>query len=97
MKTIFITGASSGIGKAAAGLFSANGWRVVATMRDPEKGKELECRPNIVVMPLDVTDQKQIRGTCRTALERSTMPDMESWFRWNGFSKRIYGNCSIRM
>ena len=51
-------------------MFSANGWRVVATMRDPEKGKELERLPNIVVMPLDVTDQKQIRETCRTALER---------------------------
>ena len=70
MKTIFITGASSGIGKATAELFSANGWQVIATMRNPEKGKELAERPNIVVMPLDVTDTQQIKDTCRKALEQ---------------------------
>lgn len=53
-----------------AELFSANGWHIVATMCNPEKGKELERLPNIVVVPLDVTDQKQIRETCRKALKR---------------------------
>lgn len=56
MKTIFITGASSGIGKATVELFSANGWQVIATMRNVEKGKKLVELPNVVVMPLDVTD-----------------------------------------
>ena len=32
-KTMFITGASSGIGKEAAKVFTADGWNVVATMR----------------------------------------------------------------
>ena len=32
MKTIFITGASSGLGKAAAKLFQNRGWNVIATM-----------------------------------------------------------------
>lgn len=70
MKTIFITGASSGIGKATAELFSANGWQVIATMRNPEKGKALTELPNTVVMPLDVTNTKQIQETCRKALEQ---------------------------
>lgn len=70
MKTIFITGASSGIGKATAELFSAKGWRVIATMRNPEKGKELASLPNVVVMPLDVTNSAQIKETCQNALER---------------------------
>ncbi|RZJ66188.1 MAG: SDR family NAD(P)-dependent oxidoreductase, partial [Flavobacterium sp.] len=30
MKTIFITGASSGIGKATAIFFQAQGWKVIA-------------------------------------------------------------------
>ena len=39
MKTIFITGASSGLGKATAKLFSAKGWNVIATMRTPNREK----------------------------------------------------------
>ncbi|WP_165077114.1 MULTISPECIES: SDR family NAD(P)-dependent oxidoreductase [unclassified Desulfovibrio] len=37
MPTIFITGASSGIGKAAARLFAEKGWEVIANMRHTEK------------------------------------------------------------
>ena len=34
MKTIFITGASSGIGRETAKFFAAKGWRVIVTMRN---------------------------------------------------------------
>ena len=60
MKTIFITGASSGLGKATAKLFSAKGWNVIATMRTPTKEKELGGLPNVSVLELDVTNPKQI-------------------------------------
>lgn len=70
MKTIFITGTSSGIGEATAKLFSTNSWQVIATMRNPEKGKELAKLPNVVVMPLDIADSNQIKATCREALEK---------------------------
>jgi NAD(P)-dependent dehydrogenase (short-subunit alcohol dehydrogenase family) len=40
-KTILITGASTGIGKAAAVLFQQRGWNVAATMRSPEKADDL--------------------------------------------------------
>ena len=40
-QTIFITGSSSGLGRAAAKLFASRGWKVIATMRNPEKEAEL--------------------------------------------------------
>jgi NAD(P)-dependent dehydrogenase (short-subunit alcohol dehydrogenase family) len=59
-KTIFITGASSGLGKATAKLFHSKGWYVIATMRNPEQEKELIQLENVSLLPLDVTDVEQI-------------------------------------
>ncbi|MEO3407786.1 SDR family oxidoreductase [Mucilaginibacter sp. CAU 1740] len=58
--TIFITGASSGLGKATALLFQSRGWNVIATMRSPEKEQELSKLPNVTLLPLDVTQPAQI-------------------------------------
>ena len=60
MKTIFVTGASSGLGKATAKLFSAKGWNVIATMRTPARETELGSLPNISLLELDVSNPKQI-------------------------------------
>lgn len=68
-KTIFITGASSGIGKAAALLFAQRGWNVAATMRHPEKETELTQHPSIRLYPLDVTDSGNVRGAVDQALQ----------------------------
>lgn len=68
MPTIFITGASSGLGRATAKLFAAQGWNVIATMRAPEHETELACLPNIQVLPLDVTNVTQIEATVQRAL-----------------------------
>jgi NADP-dependent 3-hydroxy acid dehydrogenase YdfG len=68
MKTIFITGASAGLGKASAKLFQSKGWRVIATMRNPEKETELNKLENVVLLPLDVTNIEQINVTVREAL-----------------------------
>ena len=53
--TILITGASSGIGKAAARYFAQQGWQVAATMRNPDKEQELRSVPNVRLYALDVT------------------------------------------
>ena len=68
MPTIFITGASSGLGKATAKLFAARGWRVIATMRHPEHETELTQLPGVQLLPLDVTDPAQIEATVQRAI-----------------------------
>jgi short-subunit dehydrogenase len=61
MKTIVITGANSGIGKATALLFAQKGWQVAATMRNPLKGESLQSVDNIGIYPLDVTRSDTIK------------------------------------
>lgn len=68
MPTIFITGASSGLGKATAKLFAARGWHVIATMRHPENETELRQLPGVHLLPLDVTDPAQIEQTVQRAI-----------------------------
>ena len=56
-KVIWITGASSGIGKAVAIKFAENGWIVAASARRENLLNELkEINENIHAFPLDVTD-----------------------------------------
>ncbi|SDR13182.1 NADP-dependent 3-hydroxy acid dehydrogenase YdfG [Chryseobacterium soldanellicola] len=71
MKTIFITGASTGLGKATAKLFQSKGWNVIATMRNPEAETELTQLDNVTLLPLDVTNLDQIKSTSKKALEIS--------------------------
>jgi NAD(P)-dependent dehydrogenase (short-subunit alcohol dehydrogenase family) len=67
-KTIFITGASSGLGKATALLFQAKGWHVIATMRNPDKETELTQLENVTLLQLDVTNPAQIQETVNKAI-----------------------------
>ena len=61
-KTIWITGASTGIGKALAIKFSDNGWNVAASARRENLLKELEeSNLNIFSYPLDVTNKENCR------------------------------------
>ncbi len=61
-KTVLITGASTGIGRATAIYFHEQGWNVIATMRTPEKEKEFNQLDNILVVKLDVTDLNSINN-----------------------------------
>src|SRR4051812_23899461 len=70
MKTIFITGASAGLGKATTKLFQSKGWQVIATMRNPEKETELTLLKNVTVLKLDVTDATQINSTIEQVLSQ---------------------------
>lgn len=72
-KTIFITGASSGLGKITAKLFQSRGWHVIATMRNPENEKELTKLSNVTVMKLDVNSPTAISETVNELLKSHTI------------------------
>jgi NAD(P)-dependent dehydrogenase (short-subunit alcohol dehydrogenase family) len=73
MKGIFITGASSGLGKATAKLFAAKGWNVIATMRAPEKETELGKLPNVSVLELDVANPTQIHDVAQAVTSNGSV------------------------
>ena len=61
-KTIWITGASSGIGKALAIKFAQEGWKVAISARREELLKEIsKSQKNISYFPLDVTDSEKCK------------------------------------
>lgn len=69
MKTILITGCSSGIGLATVKYFAERGWNVAATMRSPEKDTQLRNIPHVKLYRLDVTDQKSIQDALEQTIK----------------------------
>ena len=59
-KKIWITGASSGIGKSLAEKFASEGWKVAVSARRKGILDEMASNDNISSYPLDVTNQDQI-------------------------------------
>ncbi|WP_415326850.1 SDR family oxidoreductase [Chryseobacterium sp. MMS23-Vi53] len=72
-KTIFITGASAGLGKATAKLFQSKGWHVIATMRNPEIEKELNSLENVTLKKLDVSDSEQLNELITDILQNHSV------------------------
>ena len=66
MKTVLITGCSSGFGLEIARYFLARDWQVVATMRTP-RADVLPPSERLRVLPLDVTDTESIRKAVEAA------------------------------
>jgi len=67
-KTVLITGTSSGIGRSTALYFASKGWNVAATMRTPEKEKELSKVDGIKLFKLDVTDPASIQSAIEESI-----------------------------
>lgn len=71
MKTWFITGASRGFGARIAKLALEQGDNVVATARNTASvTKSLGEHPNLLALPLDVTNEEQARAAAASAVER---------------------------
>ncbi|MEJ6399563.1 SDR family oxidoreductase [Yoonia sp. 208BN28-4] len=67
-KSIFITGASSGIGLATAKLFHDAGWQVAATMRDPKDAASWMTSDRCEVLACDVTDQGSLDAAVKETI-----------------------------
>jgi len=61
--TVLVTGANRGIGLEFARQYLADGWRVIATLRDPANAGDLEALTGdgeLIIEGLEVTDRDQI-------------------------------------
>ena len=70
-KIIWITGASSGIGKALAIKFAENGWIVAASARRENLLNQLkQINQNIYPFPLDVTEIENCKSVAKKIIEQ---------------------------
>ena len=70
-KTIWITGASSGIGKSLALKFAQEGWKVAISARRENLLDEIsKSNENIIAFPLDVTDNEKCKSVFSQVKEK---------------------------
>ena len=72
-KTVWVTGASSGLGLHTAAALKEDGWLVIAGARSFEDGEQ----DGIHRLNLDVTDEESIRRFCEKAAEIASPVDAE--------------------
>ncbi|KZN34299.1 SDR family oxidoreductase [Pseudoalteromonas luteoviolacea] len=72
MARVIVTGANRGIGLALTELYLANGWQVLATVRDPSSAEALiklseqEASGSLAIYELDVVNYQQVNALART-------------------------------
>lgn len=66
----FITGCSTGFGRALAGHVLELGYRTVVTARDPDDVKDLASKGDALILKLDVTDHLQAEAAIKAAEDK---------------------------
>ncbi len=77
-KTVWITGASSGIGAALAVALSVKGCSLILSARRREQLQEVagQCHTKAMIVVMDVSDQKSIIGAWQEIQASGGMPDI---------------------
>ena len=103
-KKIWITGASSGIGKAVAEKFAEEGWKVAVSARRKEILDEMAKNQNIFSYPLDVTDQERVNNVFNNIREFARIHQhddrvtfKESWEKWTDDNNTLIENETQRL
>ena len=88
-QTVLITGANSGIGKAAATELARRGWHVYATARSPERGRAAVSQIQqdsgsiaVELLELDLASFASVRRAVNELLERTRRLDVAGQQRW---------------
>ena len=70
MPTLFITGANRGLGLEFARRYAADGWDVIATVRDPGSADDLRAAaPGAQIEQLDVSDLHHLESLMQEVME----------------------------
>ena len=96
-RSVLITGTSTGIGRAAAELLAGKGYRVLATMRTPEKGRDLAeaAKANgwdLTVLSLDVRDDASVRSALDQADEIDVLVNNAGVEVWGPLEEMTLGD-----
>lgn len=93
--TVLITGASRGLGLEFARQYASQGWRVIATCRQPKTAKALAAlKGDVRMRVLDVTDPVQVRSLAR-ALKSEAIDLLISNAGIYGPRKQSFGQVDI--
>ena len=79
-KTIFVTGASSGIGKALSVRFANSGWQVLASARRLDLLKKLDKENinlnSIIPIKMDISKKKTVSSQVNKTIKKYGIPDI---------------------
>ena len=93
MPTVLVTGASRGLGREFCRQYAAEGWRVLATMRDPDTAVPFE-HDGIERYRLDVGDRDRILELARELEGTAIDLLVNNAGMWGGDEEEGFGRCS---
>ena len=93
MPTVLVTGASRGLGREFCRQYAAEGWRVLATMRDPDRAAPFDFE-GIEQFRLDVADRDRILELARELEGTAIDLLINNAGMWGGDEEESFARCS---